>query len=198
VCAAMLSAPQPDPTSAPWLTTFTVMSGVLVTALFALLAAVYLAWEAKEGPLARDFQKRALISLASVVILLAVDVALARTAAPAMLAGIRDKPISVGAIVLGGVSVLGLVMSLHASAFRAARLCVVGFGSAFVIGWGSQRHPYLIEPAWTLTSAASMPATQKMLIVTSIGGACFLVPSLVFLFRVFKAKPAAENEASHD
>ena len=195
--AAMLSAPWvAESVPPPWMSAFGVTVGVLVIALFALLACVYLAWEASNAPaIARLFQTRAYVTLFVVLVLLAAATAQAVTAAPAMVQHLAERPLSLAAIALATVSALALVLSLRARRFHVARLAVAGFVAMLVVGWASQRLPWLVEPVWTIHDAAAHRVTLHVLIATSLVGACMLVPSLWFLFRVFKGKPT-EDPAS--
>ena len=51
-----------------WLAPFPIAVGAFALALFAFLAAVYLAVEAPDGPLREDFRRRAILSAAAVAV----------------------------------------------------------------------------------------------------------------------------------
>jgi cytochrome bd ubiquinol oxidase subunit II len=62
-----------------------------------------------------------------------------------------------------------------------------------VWGWAVAQYPYLVPP--DLTVAAAAPAATLRLVLQAMGlGAVVLLPSLVYLFRVFKTAPADPSE----
>src|SRR5262245_11179606 len=72
----------------PWLSPFPIVVGFYAVALFAFLAAVYLAREAQDPALQGDFRRRALGAGAVVGVLAAVSFALSLTSAPVIARGL--------------------------------------------------------------------------------------------------------------
>ena len=66
-------------------------------------------------------------------------------------------------------------------------LCIIG-------GWALSQYPYVIPPDLTIESAAAPRATLRLTIIVLLAGAVVLVPSLIYLFRVFKSGPADRPE----
>jgi cytochrome bd ubiquinol oxidase subunit II len=63
--------------------------------------------------------------------------------------------------------------------------------------WGVSQLPYLIPPSVTVDSAANSPAVLQVLLVGTIIGMVLLLPSLYYLFSVFKLPypaPGKEEE----
>ncbi len=58
-------------------------------------------------------------------------------------------------------------------------------------GWAVAQYPFLIPPRLTITEAAAPATTLRLVLWALAGGALFLFPSLAYLFRVFKGRPAA-------
>ena len=54
-------------------------------------------------------------------------------------------------------------------------------------GWAWSQYPYVVAPDLTIESAAAPLATLRLVIVVLVLGALVLVPSLFYLFRVFKS-----------
>jgi cytochrome d ubiquinol oxidase subunit II len=73
---------------APWLSVFTVTIGLFALALFAFLAAVYLAVAAPDPALREDFRRRALAAAAAVFVLAALALLSARSSAPQLAHGV--------------------------------------------------------------------------------------------------------------
>ena len=55
-------------------------------------------------------------------------------------------------------------------------------------GWALAQYPYLVVPDLTFENAAASSAMMRAALVTFGIGAFFLLPSLWFLYRVFKAE----------
>jgi cytochrome bd ubiquinol oxidase subunit II len=62
--------------------------------------------------------------------------------------------------------------------------------SLIVWGWALAQYPYLVPPDLTIRGAAAPQATLRLILVALGLGAVVLLPSLVYLFRVFKAGPS--------
>ena len=81
--------------------------------------------------------------------------------------------------------------------FRRYPLARVAVGvqvSLIVWGWAVAQYPYLVPPDLTVAAAAA-PAATLRLVLQAVGlGAVVLLPSLVYLFRVFKTAPADPSE----
>ncbi len=181
-----------------WLTPLSWACGALALALFAYLAAVYLTIETTAA-LQEDFRQRAIwAGTATAAGALAV-LPLIAVAAPRLFEGLfslRAAPILLGGGVLAALSAWG-VFTRH---FQVARFAAVGEVSLLLWGWALAQWPYLIYPDVTLAASAAPPATLLFLLWTVPPGALLLVPSLLFLFRVFKGRnpavPAFPSEAA--
>jgi cytochrome d ubiquinol oxidase subunit II len=55
-----------------------------------------------------------------------------------------------------------------------------------LLGWALAQRPYLIAPDVTIENAAAPPVTLTLMLWIAAGGALLLVPSLYYLFRVFR------------
>ena len=62
-----------------------------------------------------------------------------------------------------------------------------------LLGWALAQYPYLIVPDVTLASAAASVRTQRLLLVVLLAGLPILLPSLVLLFKIFKAPAPATD-----
>ena len=71
-----------------------------------------------------------------------------------------------------------------------ARVAVGAQASLSVWGWAVSQFPYLIPPDLTIRSAAAPAATLRPVAIALGLGTAVLLPSLVYLFRVFKAAPS--------
>jgi cytochrome d ubiquinol oxidase subunit II len=57
-------------------------------------------------------------------------------------------------------------------------------------GWVLAQFPAMIPPSLTIDAAAAPRATIVATLAVLIGGGAVLIPSLWYLLRVFKGKPA--------
>ncbi|HEX9291220.1 MAG TPA: cytochrome d ubiquinol oxidase subunit II [Anaeromyxobacteraceae bacterium] len=182
-------APDGTPLSAPLaaLSPFTAATGLFACALFAFLAATYLAVEAG-GALRDDFRARALVGGVAVFITAVVAAALSWSEAPVVFHGLTGRRWSLPLHAATAVAAVGAFAALLGRHFRLARLAAAAQAALIVLGWGASQYPYLVVPDVTLASASGPRATQVALLVALAAGALTLFPSLYLLFRVFKGE----------
>ncbi len=171
-----------------WLSPFTAATGLLAAALFAFLAAAYLAVEA-EGALRDDFRHRALAAGAAVFAAALAAGVLSRAEAPLVFRGLTGRPWSLPLHLATGLCAVGALWALATGRVRAARPLAAAQVALIVLGWGAAQYPYLVVPDVTLQGAAAPERTQLLLLQALGAGAITLVPSLWLLFRVFKGAP---------
>ena len=182
----------------PWLNPFAVGVGLLTLALFGFLAAVFLTLESHDPELCEDFRRKALGSgvalffAAGLVLLLSLG-----GEAPLMHYGLLGSAQAVPLHLATGASAVGVLAALWYRRFRLARLLAGAQVSLIVWGWALAQYPYLLPPDFTVESAAAPPVTLR-LVAGALGvGALVLLPSLIYLFRIFKSAPADEVGRGH-
>jgi cytochrome d ubiquinol oxidase subunit II len=176
----------------PWANLFVLGVGLFSLALFAFLAAVYLTVEAGDDVgLQRDFRRRALVSGVAVFACAFGTLALARTHAPRVVAGVMQSPAALPLQLATAATALLAFGALILRRYRVARLAAGAQVSLIVWGWGISQYPYLIPTTLTLHDAAAPTITLRLTLYALAFGAVILVPSLAYLFRVFKARPSA-------
>ncbi len=173
---------------AGWLTPFALGCGLFALGLFAFLAATYLTLDSKDQPdLQNDFRARALWSgLALVPLALVVFVA-SRRVAPAMFQGLTRwwAPWLLALTSLFAVAALG---ALWLRRFAVARMAAIGQVTLILVGWSVAQYPNLVTPDVTVVNAAAPAITLRLLILALGLGATLLLPSLAFLFHIFKGR----------
>jgi cytochrome d ubiquinol oxidase subunit II len=180
---------------AGWTTPFALLVGVFTLALFALLAAVYLAAET-EGALADDFRQHALHMELVAAVLAALTFLGARLYAPALFANLTGSAwfwIIQALTALAGVSTFLL---LAARAVRRARLTAPLQVALVVIGWGLGLRGHLILPDMTLERAAAHPEVLPGLVLAVTIGSLLVIPALGALYWVFKRSPRADSRSA--
>ncbi len=176
-----------------WLTPFALACGLFALGLFAFLAATYMTLDTKDEPdLQNDFRRRALWSgLALAPISLAVFLT-SKTGAPAMYAGLTRwwAP-----LLLGWTSLFALValVALWRRWFATARIAAIGQVTVILVGWSLAQYPNLVTPDVTVTNSAAPTVTLRLLVLALGAGAIVLLPSLAFLFHIFKGKGSMDE-----
>jgi cytochrome bd ubiquinol oxidase subunit II len=171
----------------PWLTPFALAVGGLTLALFAFLAAVYLTLEAKDVALCEDFRARALIAAATVFVMAGLALLLSHPAAPRVREGLTTSPWAVPLHINTGIAALVAIGALWRRRYRVARIAAGAQATLILWGWAIGQYPFLVPPDLTISEAAAPEATLRLVLIAVAAGALVLVPSLVYLFRVFKA-----------
>ena len=60
--------------------------------------------------------------------------------------------------------------------------------SLILWGWALSQYPYILPPDLTIAAAAAPRATLRLMLGVLVLGAVVLLPSLFYLFRVFKGR----------
>jgi cytochrome d ubiquinol oxidase subunit II len=168
-----------------WLAPFPFVIGLLALTTCAYLAAVYLTLETT-GELQEDFRRRALGAGIVFALLAAVAFLLARTEAPWIWHGLTSRVALIG--VPAGIALALLSgWAVFQRRYRLARIAAAGEVVLLLGGWALAQYPYLVVPDLTFENAAASPAMMRAALVVFGIGALFLIPSLWFLFSVFKA-----------
>lgn len=170
---------------ATWLAPFPGVIGLLALATCAFLAAVYLTVETT-GALQEDFRRRALGAGAAFAFLAAAALPLARRDAPHIWEGLTGTG-AIAIVPLGLLLAVATGWAVFTRRYRLARYTAVGEVALLLTGWALAQYPYLVVPDLTFENAAATPAMLRAALITFGLGALVLVPSLILLFRVFKA-----------
>jgi len=174
----------------PWLTPFSLAVGLMALALFAHLAAVFLTLESDDPALTEDFRLRALWSGVILFLVAFGALLISRDQAPLMGMGLLVSPWSLPFHVATGLAAIVVLAALWWRRYHLARV-VVGLQVSLILwGWALSQYPYLVPPDLSIEGAAA-PAVTLQLVLIALGlGIVVLLPSLVYLFRVFKAAPS--------
>jgi len=179
---------------APWLNPFALSVGMFALIAFAFLAAVYLTLEARDREVREDFRRRALASgvglfLAAVVVLL-----LSLNRAPRVREGLIFAAWAVPLHLLTAAAAITALVALWARRWRVARVAAAAQVSLILWGWALSQYPYILPPDLSITNAAAPAATLRLVLAALVAGAVLLLPSLYYLFRIFKmGNPSSVN-----
>jgi len=178
----------------PWLTPFAFSVGLLALVLFAFLAAVFLTLETHDPELCEDFRRRAIGAGVAVFFASALVLLLSHSAAPLVRAGLVSSPWALPLHLATGITAVGVLAALWYRRFRLARIGVGLQVSLIFWGWPMAQYPLLVPPDLTIERAAAPDATLRLVLIALAAGGVVLLPSLWYLFRIFKAVPADPGE----
>jgi cytochrome d ubiquinol oxidase subunit II len=170
----------------PWLTMFGIGVGLLALALFSFLAAVYLTVEAESTALQEDFRTRALWAAGAVFVIAFGVLALSWTEAPMVRRMLMAGPWALPLHIVTGIAAITAIAALWTRHFRVARVAAAAQVTFILWGWAAAQYPYVLPPALTIEAAAAPNRTLILILWALAAGACVLLPSLYYLFRVFK------------
>jgi len=172
-----------------WLTPFALIVGLFTLVLFAFLAAVYLTVEATDDALREDFRFRALASAFTVFLVAAAALVASRTEAPSVGLALTEGPVALAIHIVTGVAAIGAIAALYLRRFRLARAAAAAQVSLILWGWAAAQLPYLVPPDLRVEDSAAPGSTLRLLVIALALGLVVLVPSLRYLYRVFKNDP---------
>jgi cytochrome d ubiquinol oxidase subunit II len=172
---------------AGWTTPFAFLTGLLALGLFTLLAAVYLAAETS-GALQRDFERRA---IACEIVAGALAFAVfwrAKTDAPILFENLSSSSFTWPVQLATAAFAVATLILLLRGRPKLARFTAAAQVALVVVGWGLAMGSHFVLPDISLASAGSHPEVLPALVVALALGSIVLVPSLYYLYRVFKLK----------
>ncbi len=175
---------------AGWATPYGLLIGLFGVVMCGYLAATYLTVETEGTPLEADFRRRATAAGLIAGVVAIAGLVLAPFAAPSLAHSLfgAGLPLVVLALVNGPVALIAVWRSRP----RLARLAVAAQVVCVLWALAGGQWPYLVPPDLTIQNSAAPGATLTALLVVVAAGMALILPSLWFLFRVFKARnPAA-------
>jgi cytochrome bd ubiquinol oxidase subunit II len=174
----------------PWLAPFPLAVGLFALASFAYLAAVYLALNAPTTELQEDFRRRAL-GAAMVVGVIAFGTLLVAfiQGHTAILQSVLYLPVQLAIAIPSIIAIVALWKRRYGIARVAAAAQVTGI----LLGWAGAQYPFIVPDLLTIDRAAAPAITLKLLVAGLAVGTAVLLPSLRYLYRVFR-KPVAPAE----
>jgi cytochrome d ubiquinol oxidase subunit II len=169
-----------------WWNPTSVFIGALAVVSCAYLAAVYMAADAHrhgDHDLVEAMRLRALIAGVVAGAVAIGGIFVLREDARALYDGLTSDGLSLIVLsAIGGVATLALVWW---RSFGYARVTAALAVAAVIWGWIIAQRPELLPGAITIEDAAAPQPTLVAVLVTFLIGALLLVPSLIYLFRLF-------------
>jgi cytochrome d ubiquinol oxidase subunit II len=174
-----------------WLTPFAITIGFIALAVCATIAAIFLTVEAQRinnTELMEAFRLRAFLAGGVMVLLGLVGLYLASIEASQLWQGMLTHGLWAVAITM--VIGIATALALFFRRYRLARVLIVMETISFLGSWGIAQLPYILPPDLTVSQAASPPTTMREFFLSALVGTLVLLPSLWFLFHLFKFQQA--------
>jgi cytochrome d ubiquinol oxidase subunit II len=172
---------------APWLAPFPLAVGALALAMFAFLAAVYLAVAARDDALRDDFRRRALGAAGAMFVAAFGGLGVAHAMAPHV-SGALTGGRAIGFQLVTALASVTALWALYARRWQLARVAAATQVSLILWGWVLVQYPFVVPPSLTIRDASAPRATLTLLLYALAGGAVILFPALAYLFRTFGAE----------
>jgi cytochrome d ubiquinol oxidase subunit II len=134
-----------------------------------------------------DFRNRALLSGVSLAPAALLVFVLSWEDAPVIYAGLTRWWAAL-LLIAASISALAALGALWSRGYELARIAAAGQVALILIGWDLARYPYLVVPDVTLERAATEANTLRIIAIALALGTALLVPSFVYVFRVFKPR----------
>jgi cytochrome bd ubiquinol oxidase subunit II len=189
----------PLPLFSTWIRPFPIVVGLFALNIFAYLAAVYLTLETTDPVLRNDFRVRALYAAVVLGAQAWLVYQFARTEAALVFRGLDaspwGRPVRYATVGCAITALLGLWFRFY----RVARTAAIGQSALILWGCALAQYPFLVPPEIDIATSAAPPIVHKLLLGALGAGAIVLLPSLYYLFRVFKGHtfwpmvPAADS-----
>jgi cytochrome d ubiquinol oxidase subunit II len=139
-----------------------------------------------KGALQEDYRVRALGTGAVVVMLALLLLPLIANRTPLLWAHL-SRPSSIPPMLTGGILAVLSALAVFKRSYPLARLLAILEVIILIWGWAFAQWPYLIYPDVTLYNAIAPMPTIRFLLGALPFGFALLIPSLWYLFRVFKS-----------
>jgi len=170
-----------------WWNPVSIVTGLLAVSVCAYLAAVYLSAGAhRDGhtELIAQFRQRALLAGLLSGVLVIVGLVLIHHDTPLLAHGLAHRGLIF--VIVSGMACLTTIGLLYLKYFAAARIAGVLTVTAILWGWGAAQYPYVLNTKLTIAQAATVPTVLRAVLLCLVIGAVFLVPSLVWLYTLFR------------
>jgi cytochrome bd ubiquinol oxidase subunit II len=172
----------------PWLGAFPIATGLFALALFAFLAAVYLAHAATDDELREAFRRRALGAAAAVFVLALVALIAGFREAPRIARGAAGSVWSLPLHLLTGIAAVVAIVALVKRSYDVARLAAAAQVSFILWGWVLSQYPFIVPDTETIRDSAAPRETLTLLFIGLAVGTLILAPALRYLYGIFTTR----------
>lgn len=184
----------------PWLTSFTIATGIFITLLFSWLAAIYLLGEAKDDTF-HLFKRTALVLFILLIIGSLFVFITAETSGVHLIRQFSQSPVSILCVVIASISVPLTWRNVLRKNIIWTRLLAGLITTCILIGWFAVQFPVMISRSdgnhLTVWNSQAPHATMFYLMFALIVGSLLIFPAFGYLFSIFKFKKDVSSDESY-
>lgn len=174
----------------PWLNVFSFSLGIFIICLFAYLSAVYLIGEAEDEITGNLFMKYAKTLMIVVVAAGALVFIAAEIDNLHLLNRFLESTISTLCVVFATLLIPLLLRSMNKKNNLWTRIITGAQTASILVGWFAVQYPVLVSikggHSLTVANAQAPSSTITHMLIALVVGVAIIIPSLLFLLRVFK------------
>ncbi len=179
----------------PFQSPFTVLAGLLAVVVTAFLAAVYLCYDAAQHPdtqhLVTVFRRKAMGAAVASGLVVLVMLPFFYHDAPVVAHRFTDRSLPLAAF--SALCGFGSLAVLWKQRFLLARVTAAAAVVGVLGGWAVAQYPDLLVGRYTAAQAAAAPSSLDTMVVAMIVGMAVVVPSFLYLLKVFTAPVLEEH-----
>jgi cytochrome d ubiquinol oxidase subunit II len=121
-----------------------------------------------------------------------MTLAIARAGDPLLFQGLTQGRTALLMHAVTAVAATTAFWALATRHFQVARLAAAAQASFILWGWAWTQYPWMLPPDRTITELAAPRITLALTLGALAVGTMILLPSFVYLFRVFKTREGGE------
>jgi cytochrome d ubiquinol oxidase subunit II len=179
-----------------WLNIFSITTGLFTVFIFGFLASVYLIGETVDEETKKYFIRIGRTLLVAMVVAGGLVFLTSEITGAGLTQRFLDHPFAIITVVLTTISLPVLWYAMKNKKVLLSRL-TAGFQVMMIIlTWVMVYSPYILiyknGTGLNLYQAAAPTSTINMLAWALLIGSCFILPSLFYLFKIFKSRPPTE------
>jgi len=175
---------------APWLKLFPFVLGIFIVLLFAYLAAVYLTGESHDTRDRRQFARYATRLLIALIFTGALVFFAAQVNGLPLFTMFLSSWISISCTIVATLLLPAFFFALKKELNNLMRFIAGAQTTAIIAGWFGIQYPVMITlkdaSPLTIYNAAASEKTLLMMNIALFVGLAFVIPLLIYLFRIFK------------
>jgi len=175
---------------APWLNLFPFSLGIFIVVLFTYLAAVYLIGESSDTDSKKQFSRYSIRLLIALVFSGAFVFVAAQVNGLHLLNMYLHSAISITCAIFATVLLPVFLYALRKGMKNMMRIIAGAQTAAILTGWFGIQYPVLVAlnntSSLTVYNTVAPEKTLLMMIIALVVGLAFVIPLLIYLFRVFK------------
>jgi len=175
---------------APWLNLFPFSLGIFIVVLFTYLAAVYLIGESSDNESRKQFSRYSIRLLIALVFSGAFVFVSAQVNGLNLLDMYLHSGISISCAIIATVLLPVFLYALRKGMKNMMRIIAGAQTAAILTGWFGIQYPVLVvlnnTSSLTVYNTVAPAKTLLMMIIALVVGLAFVIPLLLYLFRVFK------------